>query len=194
MMRFVEQNPRLRVVVLAHAWSVHTGRELIAKEGRKTNYLLASSDDERSEKRSIEILRGSLDRTLDYFAAKGIQVLLVGEIPPFAQDPIGCVARAIKQGGRQSDCRRELAQASRVIGETNALLAEHARTRRNVLYFSPSDTMCAQGWCNAVVDGVYMYQGATHLNRLGAEHLAQVMRLPEPQVVRLPGLSTADAH
>ena len=173
----------------ACAWSClpsrgpsYTGKALIAQEGRKIAHLVASRGDERSERRSSEILRRGLEETLDFFAAKGIPVLLLGEVPPLGRDPVRCMASAIKQNRPHNTCGRDIAEVSRIVGETNALLAELARTRRNVFYFSPSDAMCDQGWCNAVIDGIFMYRDATHLNKLGAERLAQVMRLP-PQLV-----------
>jgi peptidoglycan/LPS O-acetylase OafA/YrhL len=178
MVRFVEQNPRLRLVVLAQSWSTYTGKEIIAQEGRKIMHLVASRGDERSERRSSEILRRSLEETLDFFAAKDIPVLLLGEVPPLGRDPVRCMAGAIKQNRPHNTCGRDIAEVSRIVGETNALLAELARTRRNVFFFSPSDAMCEQGWCHAVIDGIFMYRDATHLNRLGAERLAQAMRLP----------------
>jgi peptidoglycan/LPS O-acetylase OafA/YrhL len=180
MVRFVEQNPGLRLVVLAQSWSRYAGKLLFAEGGRrKTIYLLGSKDDERSELRSSEILRRSLEQTLNYFESKGIQVLLLGEVPPFARDPVKCIAKAIKQNRPHNACRRDLSEVQRVIGETEALLANAARVRKNVFFFSPSDTMCDQQWCNVVLDGVYMYRDAGHLNRMGAERLAQAMRLPE---------------
>jgi hypothetical protein len=39
--------------------------------------------------------------------------------------------------------------------------------------------MCDQQWCNVELDGVYMYRDDGHLNKIGAERLAQAMRLPE---------------
>jgi peptidoglycan/LPS O-acetylase OafA/YrhL len=181
MVRFVEQNPGLRLVVLAQAWSQYAGKPLLTEDGRhKTTYLLGSSDDERSEQRSSEILRRSLEQTLDYFESKGIQVLLLGEVPPLVRDPVRCVATAIKTQHRpQNACGRDRSEVWRAIGETEALLAGLAQSRRNVFFFSPSDAMCDQQWCNVVLDGVYMYRDAGHLNKIGAERLAQAMRLPE---------------
>ncbi len=180
MVRFVEQNPGLRLVVLAQAWSQYAGKLLFTEGGRRwTIYLLGSKDDERSELRSSEILRRSLEQTLDYLESKGIQVLLLGEVPPLVRDPVRCIANAIKQHRPQNACGRDLSEVRRVIGETEALLAGLARARKNVFFFSPSGTMCDQQWCNVVLDGVYMYRDAGHLNRLGAERLAQAMRLPE---------------
>jgi peptidoglycan/LPS O-acetylase OafA/YrhL len=180
MVRFVEQNPGLRLVVLAQAWSQYAGKLLFTEGGRRwTIYLLGTRDDERSESRSSEILRRSLEQTLDYFESKGIQVLLLGEVPPLARDPVRCIANAIRQHRPHDACGRARSEVQRVIGETEALLASLARGRKNVFFFSPSDAMCDQQWCNVELDGVYMYRDDGHLNKIGAERLAQAMRLPE---------------
>jgi hypothetical protein len=39
--------------------------------------------------------------------------------------------------------------------------------------------MCDETSCGPIVDSVYMYRDGGHLNRIGAEHLSQSMRLPE---------------
>jgi hypothetical protein len=178
-LRFVDENPRLRLAVLAHAWSVYSGKELIVREeGRPVAYLTESSGDERSERRSTEVLRKSLERTLDFFERKGISVLLLGEILPLVRDPLLCLAAAVKRQRPLNTCGRDSAEVERLIGETNAMLADLARTRRNVYYFSPVDVLCDRAWCNVVLDGIYMYRNATHLNRFGGERMARAMRLP----------------
>jgi hypothetical protein len=175
MVRFVESNPRLKVVVLAHAWSVYVGEPI---NGLPPFSLLAGAGDEHSPRRSFEVMRQSLEKSLDFFAAKGISVLLLGEVPLLANDPLRCLAKAIKTHRGFEDCGRPLSEVHARVDSINALLAQFAQQRANVTYYSPLAAMCHGERCEAVVDGVYMYRDKDHLNRFGSEALARSIRLP----------------
>ena len=177
-LRFVEENPRLQVAVLAHHWSIYMGKTLYQDEGKQPFYLLGSRQDERSEQRSLHVLQQSLEQTIDLFEQRGIHVVLLGEVPPLGRDPIKCIAAAVKRGLGAQGCRRPASEVQQRLGAINRQLADLARRRSNVSFFSPLDTMCDRTWCSPIVDGVYMYRDGDHLNRIGAEHLARSMRLP----------------
>jgi hypothetical protein len=177
-LRFVEENPRLQLVVLAHHWSIYAGKILYEQEGQQPFYLLGSREDERSTKRSLEVLQQSLEQTLDFLEERGIHVLLLGEVPPFEHDPLKCIIAAHKRGASPRSCRRPQSEVQERIGAMNRLLTDLAGRRKGVSFFSPMGTMCDGIWCNPIVDGVYMYRDRSHLNRTGAEHLARSMRLP----------------
>jgi peptidoglycan/LPS O-acetylase OafA/YrhL len=176
MVRFVDENPRLQVAVLAHNWSTYTGRTVW--QDTEQIYLLGSQHDDRSVQRSLEVLRQSLEQTIDFFERRGIHVVLLGEVPQFDRDPLRCIATAVKQGLSAQSCRILARDVQERLGAVNGLLADFARRRKNVTFFSPLDAMCNQVGCSAIMDGLYMYRDRTHLNRAGAEHLALSMRFP----------------
>lgn len=178
MVRFVDRNPGLQLAVLAHRWSVYNGLPFTDGERERTLYLLASPGDERSARRSGEVLRNSLEQTLDFLQSRGIKVLLMGEVPPPGRDPSRCLARAIKQGLPLEPCGRAEKEATEEISQANALLAEQAAKRKNVTFFSPTPFMCKDGWCNVVRDGIYIFRDSTHLTWMGAELLADHIQLP----------------
>jgi hypothetical protein len=175
MVRFVEQNPRLRFVVLAHRWSIYTG---IQVERLSPFYLLGRKGDERSQERSFEVMRESLEETVEFFERKGIAVLLLGEVPPLSTDPIQCLAKAVRDGKPRELCGRSLDEVRHRLDPINALLRALARRHRNTKFFDPLDVMCDQKWCPAVVEGVFMYRDDNHLNRFGSEHLARAIHPP----------------
>ena len=179
MVRFVEQNPHMRVAVLAQHWSVYTGKVIYEEEGQHAFYVTGTKQDERSPQRSLDVLQESLERSIDLFEKKGVHVLLLGEIPPLKHEPTKCVAASIARGADLAACRRAAAEVKERIGKMNDLLADLARRRKNVSFFSPLPWMCRGGWCSPVVDGVYMYRDRGHLNRVGSEHLARWLRLPQ---------------
>jgi hypothetical protein len=172
---FVAKNPRLQVAVLAHHWSSYTGKTIW--EDVEPIYLFGSKQDRPSAERSLQVLRQSLQQTIDFLTGRGIHVLLMGEVPLYDRDPIKCIATAIKQGLGARGCRIAAQAVQDRVGTTNRMLAELAKRRSDVSFFSPLETMCDAVWCSPVVDGIYMYRDRMHLNRIGAEHLARSMRL-----------------
>ncbi len=178
MVRFVDNNPRLQLAVLAHHWSSYAGKTIW--EDVEPIYLLGSKHDQASAQRSLEVLRQSLEQTIDFLTARGIQVLLMGEVPLYDRDPIKCVSAAIKQGLGAQGCRISVKAVQERIGAANKMLAELAQRRDHVSFFSPLATMCDEVWCSPVLDQVYLYRDRMHLNRIGAEYLARSMHLPHP--------------
>jgi peptidoglycan/LPS O-acetylase OafA/YrhL len=178
MVQFIDKNPRLQLAVLAHHWSSYAGK--IIWEDVEPIYLLGTKHDHPSAQRSLEVLRQSLEQTIDFLTARGIYVMLMGEVPLYDHDPMKCITVAIKQGLGAQGCRISAEAVQARIGTTNRMLAELARGRDNVSFFSPLAAMCDEVWCSPLVDHVYMYRDRTHLNRIGAEYLARSMRLPHP--------------
>lgn len=177
MVRFVDRNPRLRLVAISHRWSIYTGTP-VNEERRFTIHVLGVKGDERSERRSRQVLREGLQQTVEFFEKRGIRVLLLGEPPPLGRDPTKCMAAAIRRGQSPASCGRSLTEVKARLDETNELLSDTARQHKLVSFFSPLDTMCGQGWCSPFLGGIYAYRDVSHLNRLGAEGLAHAIRLP----------------
>ena len=132
-LRFVEENPRLQVAVLAHHWSIYMGKTLYQDEGKQPFYLLGSRQDERSEQRSLHVLQQSLEQTIDLFEQRGIHVVLLGEVPPLGRDPIKCIAAAVKRGLGAQGCRRPASEVQQRLGAINRQLADLARRRKQCL-------------------------------------------------------------
>lgn len=174
--RFVEENSKLKLVVLAHRWSAYSGT-LSAHDPGKRIFLQQFPNDKISPERTLEVFRNSLKRTLDFLEQHEITVLLLGEVPRLEKDPTPCIAKAIRSGKAPDICGRLESEVRGDIAATAALLIEEASRRRNVTYVSPASLMCASGWCAAVQGGVYMYRDRSHLNLKGAERLAGTLKL-----------------
>jgi peptidoglycan/LPS O-acetylase OafA/YrhL len=178
MVRFVENNPRLQLAVLAHHWSSYTGKTIW--EDVEPIYLLGLQHEQPSTERSLEVLRQSLEQTIEFLTRRGIRVLIMGEVPLYDRDPMKCITAAIKQGLGARGCHISAKAVQERVGTTNSMLAELAEHRDNVSFYSPLAAMCDEVWCSPVVDDIYLYRDRMHLNRIGAEYLARLMRLPYP--------------
>ncbi|HET6926687.1 MAG TPA: acyltransferase family protein [Hyphomicrobiaceae bacterium] len=176
MVHFVRENPSLRIAVLAHNWSVYAGKAIF--DDQAPIYVAASRTDERSQQRSLQVLRQSLEQTIDFFQQRGIHVVLLGEVAIFARDPVKCIAAALRQGGNLQSCRRPLQEVRERLDTMNNLLSELATRHGYASFISPLAAMCDNAWCSPVANGVYMYRDRSHLNRVGAEQLVRSMRVP----------------
>ena len=176
MVHFVRENPSLRIAVLAHNWSVYAGKAIF--DDQAPIYVVASRTDERSQQRSLQVLRQSLEQTIDFFQQRGIHVVLLGEVAIFARDPVKCIAAALRQGDNLQSCRRPLQEVRERLDTMNNLLSELATRHGYASFISPLAAMCDNAWCSPVANGVYMYRDRSHLNRVGAEQLARSMRVP----------------
>lgn len=179
MLRLVEGNSRLQIAVLAHRWSIYTGTDLHSDEGPQPFYLLGSSQDDRSEQRSLQVFRASLAKIINFFVGRAIHALLLGEVPSLGRDPRRCVAVSIKGGLDKYACHRPATGVHKRLDGVTRLLSEVANRRSGVSFYSPLEAMRDETSCSQIVDSVYMYRDGGHLNRIGAEHLSQSMRLPE---------------
>src|SRR5262249_27592191 len=163
----------------AHRWSIYTGTDLHSDEGPQPFYLLGSSQDDRSEQRSLQVFRANLAKIINFFVGRAIHALLLGEVPSLGRDPRRCVAVSIKGGLDKYACHRPATGVHKRLDGVTRLLSEVANSRSGVSFYSPLEAMRDETSCSQIVDSVYIYRDGGHLNRIGAEHLSQSMRLPE---------------
>ena len=136
----------MRLVVLAHRWSVYLGTSF-SLDGRKPPFdVLASPDDVcarwRTRRRSCAL---APEKTIEYLEARGITVVLLGEVPPFAVDPGRCLARAIKRKESLERCSRPLEDVRRVLAVADTLLADAAKGHQGTeLFFAHWTDVCRQ--------------------------------------------------
>jgi peptidoglycan/LPS O-acetylase OafA/YrhL len=177
--RFIESNPGLKLVVLAHRWSAYNGLPVSeGREQREPFYVTESPTDERSARRSLEVLRESLRRTVNLFEQRNIRVLLLGEVPPLGKDPTRCIANAIKKSIDPNTCGRSKHDVDQETEHTASMLLELSAGSKQTTFLSPIKLMCSAHWCGTVMDNVYLYRDSTHLNRVGAQKLADALILP----------------
>lgn len=167
--RFVEANPRLSLVVLAGKWTDNDrvlGDNGIAAAG------FAGPD------AAPVSLEAALRRTVAYLRRKRIRVVLVGEIPRFEVLPVSCVVAALENGTDTDACGRSRAEAARDASASDPLLARVAATDAGVTVVQPVDVMCDALRCPPMKDGVFLYRDPGHLSAAGSVLLARYLSLP----------------
>jgi peptidoglycan/LPS O-acetylase OafA/YrhL len=167
--RFVEANPGLSLVVLAGKWADND--RPLADNG------IAAAGLAGPRAASVTI-DSALRRTVAYLRDKGIRVVLVGEIPRFEVLPVSCVVAALQGGTDTAACGRARAEATRDASASDPLLRRVAAADAGVSVVSPVEVMCEAAHCPPMKDGVFLYRDPGHLSAAGSALLARYLPLP----------------
>lgn len=161
---FLDRNPRLKFVVLAGSWAnyrVELKRDRLAE---RLGFGKAGESDQ-----PLQVL----ERTIDLLRARGLKVILLGQVPYLSPYSMPCFARAARNGRTDQDCLTARSVALEWLEPFPTLLAQAARTRPDVVYIDMVEKLCNPRVCNAFLDGVFLYHDAGHLNAAGSRHLAR---------------------
>ncbi|WP_395444944.1 acyltransferase family protein [Caulobacter sp. UC70_42] len=117
----------------------------------------------------------ALKATLDAIARlrPDVRVLVVGPFPELTLGAPECLAQQKQLGGRPGVCASVAAglPLSRALPAEDALRAA-VQDRPNVAMVFPSETLCRDGRCLAMMDGEPIYFDDDHLSASGARRLA----------------------
>jgi len=138
----------------------------------------------------------ALKATLDAIARlrPDVRVLVVGPFPELTLGAPECLAQQKQLGGRAGVCASVAADLplARALPAEDALRAA-VQDRPNVALALPSQTLCREGRCLAMMDGEPIYFDDDHLSASGARRLAPAWldagwsRLENPASARLDG-------
>jgi hypothetical protein len=166
----IANEPGLRTIVLSSALVQY----LPGAEPRQPWQLVAADGEEEL---SVEKLLAALEHTVRALRALGRDVVLFAPPPATGFDVARCADR-LENGlltlPERSGCAFARADYEEFRRPTLAFLA--AVERRNLLPVVRFDgTLCHDGNCAAELNGVLLYQDATHLSRAGSRLLAERM-------------------
>ncbi len=131
-------------------------------------------------------------------ASRGIQLVLVVDVPMLARDPVVCDAwpRLALQGTRAALCSGTPALTARMQRTVAVTLAAAARGLPNVHVFDPTPLLLEQGLVrHRLTDGTVVYADSHHLSVSGSRMLAEPFHrfmsarglLPSAQAISAPG-------
>jgi peptidoglycan/LPS O-acetylase OafA/YrhL len=128
-------------------------------------------------------VRAGMRVALAAFAANGLRVVVMRDVPRFAFDVPDCLAHAVRLGlGPQ--CRGSL--AANVNAEVFAAEQEAAQGLRGVSFVDTLPALCRDGVCETMAQGRVMYRDDNHLTGAFAATLQPVI---EPQIAAALGKS-----
>jgi peptidoglycan/LPS O-acetylase OafA/YrhL len=167
LMRGLLDRPGVRLVVLGGAWSLFTEEnDGTMKKGRFS----IDGNPDSSIERSRAMIATSLERTVRHFSDRGIEVLLLGDVPSYPKPPSRCLAVS-EMWGRAAKCGVGSATALRHMAFSDALLTRLA-TLPHVHAFLPSRILCTGPECAIRLGDIPVYRDSDHLTASAARVLA----------------------
>ena len=172
--RFLDANPKLKLAIISGYWEKWLAR-IETSDASNYNFRPKSAQDIRSSAPKFDEVLG---KTLTDLKARGIKVLLIGQIPTYDQLPVRCLFSALDSGDDPGRCGVSAAAASDELAASNAALQRAAAAFDNVSLYLPAHDMCGTQSCSPVINGMMLYKNGGHVNRFGAEYLLPFVKFP----------------
>ena len=180
--RFVEANPGLKVVVLSGVWPGYTSglvRNGLAVSGRMSSPGVAFPAPDKGQASAAVTFSDALAGTVAFFRSRGIRVHLIGPIPHFRVLASRCVVKALSAGSDVAACGRATSEVADVAGPAERVIEAIAAADPGVSFVLPTRVMCGSQWCSPMKDGVFLYRDALHLNSSGSRLLYDYFSFPK---------------
>jgi peptidoglycan/LPS O-acetylase OafA/YrhL len=116
---------------------------------------------------------GDLERTISELVGKGKAVVLLGEVPSFANYDRACELRNHKR--RLVDCIAMATRQDQGVSEVNGKLQEIASRIPGVDYIDVHDIICRDATCSAYMNGKPVYFDPSHLSMTGSWHVGRAL-------------------
>jgi len=170
---FLDANPNLKVAVLSANWASY-------QKGVGTNALDLDGTGPKTPDRARRSLEHALDATVKYLHARGITVLIIGQVPHWKKTglPVSCAIEAKRSGADRRACGVGAAEVRRNLAVSNEAIRRVAARYPDVTALLGTDLLCDEAECYAMMDGVFMYRNPGHLSAAGSRSLAGHVPLP----------------
>jgi SGNH domain (fused to AT3 domains) len=148
------------IIILACRWDVYaTGAWLIAE----------SSSARPSVAESLSTFVSVLRHTILALTKAGHRVIVVGQVPVPAGDPLDCIERRKMTGQDASECAAKSASRAEFDSKITPLLQQAVESLPSVGIVYPFARYCNAQECPILTaDGRFIYMDASHLSPTGA--------------------------
>jgi hypothetical protein len=170
-MELLETTSTVRAVVLAARWGLYA--DTTRPDVKRSFTLTDVSDDGSGRLSSAQVLARGLSRTVSRLRARGLDVLLVADIPEFGFNPALCLAQEIRLKRPLDWCGIDTEVARRQSASSESIIRDVVRQHPDVHVVWPLGAFCDATRCSAIKDGVVLYRDDDHLNAFGAQYLLQ---------------------
>ncbi len=176
---FIERNPNLKLIVLAHSWAAYFEGSNYGGKGEQF-FSFTKNHQERSKENTRLAMRDALLQTINALKKRGLKIWILSQIPPFLEDPYGCVGRAIMLDNDPKSCSVSATSQKDFLLFTNSVFDEIRTTHPKIPIYDPFQNMCTGGICFSYLDNTLLYRDPVHLNLYGSQWISQFMKLPIP--------------
>lgn len=161
---FLDRNPGLKLAVLSSAWWTYTTLE----PNRISN---------APHERTLSFSEVAAE-TVSLFRRRGIEVLILGQIPYLETFSMHCFVDAARRDTEEVDCTTPHSVVDQALNVSQTAFRAIDQTDRDISFVSMHDLLCTQTVCSAFKDDIFLYRNANHLNRVGSSYLARYVSLP----------------
>ena len=170
---FLKANPNLKLAVLSGNWASY-------QKGLGANALDLDGTGAKISGETRRSLEQALETTVKYFADRGIDVLIIGQVPHWLRTglPITCAIAAKRSGADIRACGIDAGTVRKDLAVSNEAIQHVAAGHANVTALLGTDLLCDATECYTMMDGVFLYRNPGHLNAAGSEYLAKYVTLP----------------
>jgi len=172
--KFVEANPQLKLAILSANWSNY-------HRAPGSNGLDIATAGSAALDSAPHSLGSFLEITARYLSARGMKVLILGQVPHWKKVdnlPVACAIDAKRKGAAERACGISADDLRHELVVSNTAIQEVASRVPNVSAILGTDLTCDTTDCYAMMDGVFLYRNRKHLNKFGSEALAKYVTLP----------------
>jgi peptidoglycan/LPS O-acetylase OafA/YrhL len=163
---FLDRNPGLKLAVLSSAWNGYATT--------KPNHLAPASFTGKTM--SFSALAAE---TISIFRKRGIEVLVIGQIPFMDTFSMACYVNAARRDTEKVDCTEPRDEIDSELDIPQKAFHDLAELDRDVTFLSIKDLLCDDKLCSPFKDNQLLYRNNGHLNAIGAAYLSRYTTLPE---------------
>ena len=162
------------IVIIGGRWSGYLPDSLTREEEKPGLYLLDHRSNSPSPANTETIFRQNFSKMVAKLREKNVQVILLGQVPVFTQNPIECYFTNItpmkkflsQPSARENSCEMTRDEINRQVSKSHTFLSRLAE-QDGVSFFNPLDEICDESSCRALQNGKIIYRDTQHLNSAG---------------------------
>ncbi|WP_295555885.1 acyltransferase family protein [uncultured Hyphomicrobium sp.] len=161
---FLDRNPGLKIAVLSSGWEYYRNLKpnRLSQAGAEANATFAQIAAE----------------TIGIFRRRGIDVLIIGQVPFLETFSLRCFADAARRDTEETDCTTPRPAVDATLSFSQAVFKSLDDHDDDVAFLSMADVLCTSSTCSAFKDEVLVYRDRNHLNASGSAYLSRYASLP----------------
>jgi peptidoglycan/LPS O-acetylase OafA/YrhL len=163
-LEFLDRNPGLKLAVLSSSW---WGYQTV-----RTNRIATAPDATLS-------FAEAAAQTVDIFRKRGIEVLIIGQVPHLETFSMPCFVDAARRDTEEIDCATPRSVVDQALDVSQRAFQAIDAADLDISFINMRDLLCTRTICSAFKDEVLLYRNSGHLNGVGAAYLTRYVSLPE---------------
>ena len=162
-LRKIDEIANLRHVVLIARWSIYATGERYGNDKHKKMYVVTSTSDEYSPKRSLQNLSTYLARAIEDLEKKKIGVILLTQVPSYPVPPKRCYQLAAYSNKGDAHCAINRKVVRKRQKEYRQLFSSLKNQFSNLTIIETNEKFCDEISCSIKLNDTIAYKDDDHL-------------------------------